>query len=358
MKKINILSPGFTSPNSAAFLFPLIKFKRALNDNGFDVNIINKINAQTTQCDTLMIDSKTFKHSWGADKFDNTLEKIAGLNEKTKLIWCDQADSTGTFLGQVLPHVDKYLKSQILKDRTEYTKEHYASRIYADYYHKKHGITDQQPYIKQPAKNPDDLNKIGISWNSALMNYGRFGPHIPRIRSRLPINSILQFSAPFAKANNALRPHDITCRMGISYPRETICFQRKKIREQLGRKAPTGKLSRKGYLQEMSESKICVSPFGLGEITLKDFEGLLAGSLLLKPNMNHMETWPNLFIENETCLFHDWDLETLQEKIDWALHHKQERTEIAKAGQENYLNHTIHKDAPETFAQHFKRIID
>ena len=41
-----------------------------------------------------------------------------------------------------------------------------------------------------------------------------------------------------------------------------------------------------------------VSPFGFGEITLKDFETFLSGSVLVKPNMSHMETYPNFYIDD------------------------------------------------------------
>ena len=92
--------------------------------------------------------------------------------------------------------------------------------------------------------------------------------------------------------------------MGISYQRNTISFQRKLIREKLFNQMPTNKLTRKTFFNELVESKICLSPFGLGEITLKDFECFLTGTLLLKPSMEHLETWPNFYIENETFVSH------------------------------------------------------
>ena len=37
--------------------------------------------------------------------------------------------------------------------------------------------------------------------------------------------------------------------------------------------------------------------------------------ILLKPNMNHLETWPNLYKENKFVIFHNWDLSDLIDKI-------------------------------------------
>lgn len=351
MKKIHVLSPGFTSPNSAAFLFPLIKFAPALKDHGFQIHIIDTLDEDTTQCEFLMIDSKFFKTGWGKD-FDTTLQKIKSLGAQTKILWCDQGDSSGTFLGQVVPYVHRYLKAQIIKDKTEYMRSHYASRIYTDYYHKKYEIIDKDPYIDHPVKNAQDLDKIGVSWNSGFMNYGLIGPYLMRAREIFPLNALLHFAR--AQKNAAEhRSLDVTCRMGISYARDTVRYQRLKIRDALSQYVPTDKLSRSAYFKEMENSKICVSPFGLGEITLKDFECFLSGSLLLKPDMSHMDTWPNFFESKQTCLFHDWDLKDLQDQIDWALSHEKLRIEIAQNAQDLYVRHTINKDADLLFAKYF-----
>ncbi len=355
MTTINILSPGFTSPNSAAFLFPLIVFRRALKAHNINIKIINTLNEGTTQCDYLLIDSKYFKHHW-AQGLDKTIETITNLNNKTKVIWCDQADSTGTFLGQVVPHVHKYLKAQLLKEKKAYMQPHYASRVYTDYYHKKHEISDDEPYIRQPIQDQDQLKKLDLSWNSGLMHYGLIGPYLQRIYAKFPFKNMLHFSGALKRANTP-RQNNITCRMGIPYSRATARFQREEMRKILSKHLPTDKLSRRAYFKELTQSKICVSPFGLGEITLKDFECFLTGAVLLKPDMSHMDTWPNLFIDNETCLFHDWDLSTVQEKIEWALDNRNHSIEIAQNGQNTYLDYTAHKNAGDLFAQHFIKCI-
>lgn len=355
MTKIHVLSAGFTSPNGSAFLMPLIKFQQDLKNLNIDITIFYAEKPNLTDCDYLLIDSKVFKPLW-SQNFEGAIEKLASLCAKTKVIWCDQGDSTGTFLGQVVPHVHRYLKAQLLKDRSEYMREHYASRIFTEYYHKKYGVSDSQPYITQPVQNHDDLKKLDVSWNSAFMHYGVLGTYLLRLRGAIPCNAPLFFAQKIRDANTP-RNIDISCRMGISYPRESVCFQRKKMRELLSAHLPTDKLSRPAYFKEMSNSKICISPFGLGEITLKDFECFLTGTLLLKPNMNHMDTWPNLFENNQTCVFHSWDLDDVEEKIEWLLSHDKERIEIAQNGQNRYLEHTIGKNAAHIFAEHFSKIV-
>ncbi len=354
MLMIHILSPGFTNPNSAAFLMPLIRFKRGLHAAGFDIRIFNALTDDITQCDALFIDSKVFKDEW-IPRFEQTLERIAMLNAKTRVIWCDTGDSTGTFLGQVMPHVHLYLKAQLLRDRKDYLKNHYASRIWGEYYHQKYGITDDEPYIMQPVKDEGHLNKLGLSWNSGMMNYGFMGPYIQQLRKKFPVNALLRFAKPLKKARTT-RPYDVTCRMGIPYPRATMRYQREKIREILADRLPTDKLSRCKYFDELCHSKICVSPFGLGEITLKDFECFLTGAMLFKPDMDHMQTWPNFFEKDITYLAHDWDLETVEEKIEWALDHEKERLKIAQAGQDRYCQYTVSNNSEALFVDHFLNI--
>jgi hypothetical protein len=58
-----------------------------------------------------------------------------------------------------------------------------------------------------------------------------------------------------------------------------------------------------------------VSPFGFGEITLKDFEVFLTGGLLLKPDMSHMQTWPDVFRAGETMAAHAWDLSDFEDTV-------------------------------------------
>jgi hypothetical protein len=50
------------------------------------------------------------------------------------------------------------------------------------------------------------------------------------------------------------------------------------------------------YGQILKNSKIYVSPYGLGEQTLKDFFALLFGCVLIKPDADYMHTYyPNIY---------------------------------------------------------------
>ena len=70
-----------------------------------------------------------------------------------------------------------------------------------------------------------------------------------------------------------------------------------------------GIVPKKEYRKNMYESKFVVSPFGCGEICYRDYETFMAGAALIKPDMSHLETWPNLYIPNETYFPISWDIE-------------------------------------------------
>lgn len=351
MTIIHILTPGFTNPNSAAFLFPLYMFRRALKDSGFTLRFFTRQHPALGDADRVLIEAKALAQDWNQGRGADILGR---LRQRAPVIWCDQSDSTGTFFGQVLPHVDKYTKAQLLKDPGNYRNNYYGDRIYTDYYHRKHGLTDDLQYHYAPPQNEQDRAKISLSWNSGLMHYGVLRPYAMTLWRYCPV--FLRFSQAFTPPG-APRPHMLSCRMGINYPRATVRYQREKLREMLARYVLTDKLSHRRYLNELRQTKLCLSPFGYGEITLKDFEAFLCGTALLKPDMSHMTTWPDFYEKGVTYAAHGWDLEDVEAVIENLLENEDKRLSIAAAAQERYRDYTIGKDAAARFVDHFKTVI-
>ena len=173
-------------------------------------------------------------------------------------------------------------------------------------------------------------------------------------RTRLPY--LLSYSnSPVANAQT--RAKDLSARFGISYSRETVRYQREQIRKLLASRLNTRKLNRRGYMKELRQSKVILSPFGWGEITLKDFEVFLTGGMLLKPSMEHMETWPDFYVDGVTYKSFDWDLNDLEQKIEWALENPETRELIALQGHNRYLQHTSGVNAGEIFATHLTSVL-
>jgi hypothetical protein len=96
-------------------------------------------------------------------------------------------------------------------------------------------------------------------------------------------------------------------------------------------------------------SKICVSPFGYGEICWRDFEAVCLGCLLIKPDMGHVRTAPDLFIPGVTYAPVRWDFSDLEEVCSHYLENEKERVQIAQRARETLLNAL----RPEWFADRF-----
>jgi hypothetical protein len=72
------------------------------------------------------------------------------------------------------------------------------------------------------------------------------------------------------------------------------------------------------YLRQFT-SKIIVAPFGYGEMAPRDIESIIFGNILIKPDMAHIDTAPNLFEDMKTYVACKHDFSDLPEKINMIL---------------------------------------
>ncbi len=355
MTAINVLTPGFTSSNGSAFLFPLVVHRNTLRSASLDVQMVDRTTAGITDCDILAIDSKEFRNDWSTRK-SQTLDLLSSFADSgTKIVWFDTTDGTGTLQAQVLPIVDRYLKSLLLSDSSRYTERIYGGRVLSEFYNRTAGVVDDEDAIDDTITQ-EETEKLGVSWNAGLADYSTFGPKWIGLYRRTRIRRLLRYPKPLRDTISE-RSNDLSARFGATYSKATVRYQREKIRELLAAQLDTSKLNRRDYMKELKQSKVVLSPFGWGEITLKDFEVFLTGGALLKPSMDHMQTWPNFYEKDVTYLSHDWDLADLEERIDWAISNEPDRLAIAREGQQRYAEHTSGKAAAEKFVAHLSDIL-
>lgn len=112
------------------------------------------------------------------------------------------------------------------------------------------------------------------------------------------------------------------------------------------------KVARSTCLDELSNSKIVVSPFGWGEVCWRDFEAIACGCLLIKPSMEHLETYPFRYEDGETYVSVRWDLADLEEKCRYYLTHEDARLRIVS----NALNAYGKYFRAETYAHKLHEI--
>jgi hypothetical protein len=79
------------------------------------------------------------------------------------------------------------------------------------------------------------------------------------------------------------------------------------------------KLPFQEYVEKLAKSKICLSPFGMGELCFRDFESIMMGTIMLKPNQSNVITTPNIYVEGETYIGCKLDWSDVGEKIDFIM---------------------------------------
>ena len=356
MNRIHVLTSGFNTPNGGAFLFPLVVYRHILADYGYTVTLHRAVTSKLLDCDTLIIDSKFYRDQW-AKEASAVIEALKNFRKQIpKLIYCDTTDSTGSLQVAVLPIVDCYAKAQLLRDRSKYKFSYYGHRIYTDYYHRHAGVADDEPDWSEPISENDHLKKLAVSWNSGLADYSLLGPARMSLYSHFPVSGLLSFPRPIASPDHP-RPIQLHTRMGTMYARASVSYQRQMILSRLGSLAAAGKIRRRSYLNELSLSQSVLSPFGLGEITLKDFEVFLSGACLIKPDMTHLETWPDLFRPGETIACFDWDFADFDSVLTSLYDDSESRIAVATAGQENYQQYLDPDKGSCLFVKHFANLL-
>ncbi|MFA6567556.1 MAG: glycosyltransferase, partial [Victivallales bacterium] len=340
MTKINILTNN-SCPNSKAFNCPLLASKPYFEEKGFNLDFHWKMSESIFNCDILFINSNVFRSFWSSDK--NKIFKFleSARIRDLKILWFDTTDSTWCTQFEVMPYVNLFLKSQVLKDRKQYLRRFRTGRIFTDYFDDLYKTGEKEEIFPLPSEN--DLGKIRISWNTCFENYNesRFGIGARIMQKARPLLSSLiceGLSINFTPPNKQ-RNIKVSCRVGLSHSRPSVVAHRNAVIKIMGEmNVPTSKISLSEYFSELRDSQIGIGPFGVGEITLRDFEIIICGAALVKPDMSHLETWPPLFQPERTFVPGKWDLSDLKNKMETLIENPDLRIRLSMTAQKTYMD--------------------
>ena len=355
MTVVNILTQGSVTGNGAAFLFPIVFHAKALRATGIRCRIYKKAAPGLTDCEVLIVDSKFYKAAW-AHGSAPILEELNHLRQQAgRLLWFDTTDSTGTLQTPVLPLVDRYYKNFVLKDRSLYKKPFYGMRIFTDFYHRNYGVVDEQPKYSEPV-NERDLAKICVGWNPGMGDHSLWTLVRGKLFRLTGWRSVLKrptrWVPPSTKRAVKLKP-----RFGMSHSRATVRFHRERVGRILGDRLSKTRIGRRAYVKELEDSKAVISPFSWSEFTYRDFEAFIAGCLLIKPNMGHLETWPDIYQDGVTYVSYHWTLDDLADLLDRVDANYDEYIDIARFGQANYRAAIVGDHARDAFVARFAGIV-
>lgn len=378
LKKIDIVIPTiFKAPSLMESKFrllntdwyPVILNKTRIESMGYRIRFLNIFDLYKHKLsDVVIVDIRVKKNlvkksnATQKEKKDIIIKFLTHIKENTKsLILFDNLDST-SILFYVMPYVDFYYKKQLFKDKSLYGNELFGNRLFIDYYNKKYnvGIGDYS-YPKKSQNNKLNIylknkHKIGISWN-ILLAVNNFQSNLSRISYILRGNLTLKYGNIYGD-----KKYIISGNFFKDYKKSIISFQRKKMHEflsnhPLAKNFSIGTVPKKKYVANMLESKFVVSPFGWGEICYRDYETFIAGATLIKPDMSHLETWPDLYMPGETFFPISWDIEKWNDEFNNILSNESRRKKIAEEGQKRFKKIWSEKGM-HYFSKRFIKLID
>jgi hypothetical protein len=299
-----------------------------------------------TDKNKILFMERWFQHREPRDLSPSDMALMKKLRDKyTTIVFMNGQPEAGTNRLDLLPLVDRLFYKSVFSDPGNYTKDLYAKNLFADYYHKNYHVRDRdREYRVIPSINPEDLNRIELSWNIGTGDYPRRNwpqrmgavlaragfPRMGRLFKTGHKNPPPDFSGQKRSIEVHARIDPVPC--------ESISYQRRLFLEKIkddGRFL-TGLTSQEQYYQELYNSKITLSPFGWGEVCFRDFEAIISGSLLFKPDMSHLKTWPDVYIPYETYVPLSWDGTDISEKAETYLGDEKERNRIARYAWERY----------------------
>jgi hypothetical protein len=293
----------------------------------------------------ILIMERQFQHREPRDMEEAEITLLKRLRDKYKTIifFCGQPEA-GTNRLDIFPYLDRLFHKSVFSNPADYPKTLYGKNLFADYYHKNFGITDNPEYICAGGNKPPQL-----SWNIGVGTYPR--RHAPQrlgtalARAGLPrIGKCIGGGGSKSKLNNNRRDIAVHARIdpvtcpSIAYQRVLFLDKIASLEQNKKELFLTGMVNQRQYYRELPNSKIVLSPFGWGEVCFRDFEAILAGALLLKPDMSHLKTWPDVYVPNETYVPLKWDGSDLLEQAERYLQDDKERNRIAVNAFERYVN--------------------
>lgn len=253
--------------------------------------------------------------------FDLTPERCGSLfkairmqNPDAKIVYMDSFAPTDLRLAAMLdPYIDVYVKKHVFRDRARYLEPTKGDTNLVDYYGKLYGLNHTEIINVIPEGFLRKLF-VGPSFFTAPYMLPQFfnSPRSRTIREKIDVHARLGASG--GGWYQMMRENAIEVINGL---------QELTVASGFG-------LAPWKYRMELRTARTCFSPFGYGEVCWRDYEAVLFGALLIKPDMGHVETSPDIFIPNDTYVPVAWDFSDVPEVIEKWLRNSTDRKKITE----------------------------
>jgi hypothetical protein len=228
------------------------------------------------------------------------------LTEGYPIIALENSDCARISFRHKLKHrsVIRYVKQYDFTQHALHNKV--DERLFITHLAKSHGITEPEVKITK-----DDHQKIVCGWN--FLHTRHMGVFIKRDPKSLQytereLDSFFSGRLDYNLERNSIigsiiSAHRVECaRILESLNDLEIAVVR------------GNRLRKKIYTQALYQSKVIVSPYGWGEACYRDYEAILAGCSLIKPDASYVRSSCNIF-DGSYCTWTEPDLSDLEEKV-------------------------------------------
>lgn len=260
------------------------------------------------------------------DEVQRFVERLRQRATKAKLLFLDYYAPTCSPHFTVLPAVDRYIKRQVLRNRRDYLHTYEGGYVFTDYLARELGRDLKGWHFGQvPAES--ELHKIVPGWSLGVT------PGYERILDLTTVLGWPRRHRPYLLNLRFVRAGTMQAETWYDWHRKDAYERLKVIPGRHSAPSPTGF---KVYMANLALSRVTPSPLGWGEVCFRDYEAVAAGCLLVKPDMSHLTTSPDIYVTGETYVACRWDLSDLRERCEYHLAHPREADEIASAARRAY----------------------
>ena len=272
----------------------------------------------------------------GDDGLERLLDAVERRCASSRVVFFDSyAPADLRFAKTLNDRVDLYVKKHVLRDRALYGKSTLGDTNLTDFFSRRFDLNMPTVTFDVPEGFLDKMI-VGPSFATADYMLRRFLGTLERPEPLHDVHARLgRKGTPWYEA---LREESIAAIEGVPNVDALSGFG----------------VPKPEFLKELSRTRLCFSPFGYGEVAWRDYEAVMCGGLLLKQDMAHLETAPDIFMANETYVSLKWDLSDLEEKVRFYLDNENERLRIS--GQAFHLLHNYFEQ--EKFVEQVARIFD
>jgi hypothetical protein len=175
----------------------------------------------------------------------------------------------------------KIAKNVVLKDYSVYTKKFPNGRWFWGEDSNGYSVSLEDIKLMQ-----DKLVHSGTNWLNTFGNKLSF----------LKQNSNKQYDvAVMVGLCGDNYEHTIKVDEYYNNPRKKLFEEVNKLNVKVITTEKTGKIDKQKYMQTLYDSKICISPFGYGEVNIREIECLVTGTAVIKPNIDIVKSTPYIY---------------------------------------------------------------